>query len=42
METDPEIIEFFNNFAFDEVVNNDDLADHTRVISILDNLIGCQ
>lgn len=42
METDPEIIEFFNNFAFDEVVNNDDLDDHTRVISILDNLIGCQ
>ncbi len=42
METDPELIEIFDNFAFDEVVNIDDLDDHTRMISILATLIGCQ
>lgn len=40
--TDPEFIEFFDNFAFDQVVNNDDLDDHTRFIAILATLLGCQ
>jgi 4-carboxymuconolactone decarboxylase len=42
LETDPEFIERFDNFAFDEVVNNDDLDDHTRMTAILATLIGCQ
>lgn len=42
LETDPEFIERFDNFAFDEVVNHDDLDDHTRLIAILATLIGCQ
>ncbi len=41
-ETDPEFIERFNNFAFDEVVRNDDLDDRTRMMAILAALIGCQ
>lgn len=42
LETDPEFIERFDNFAFDEVVNSDDLDDRTRMIAILAALIGCQ
>ena len=42
LETDPEFIEIFDNFAFDEVINNDDLSEHTRMICILSVLIGCQ
>lgn len=42
IKTDPEFIELFDNFAFDEVVNNDDLDDHTRMIAILATLLGCQ
>lgn len=42
LETDPELIERFDNFAFDEVVNSDDLSDQTRFIAILAALIGCQ
>ncbi len=42
LETDPEFIERFDNFAFDEVVNSDDLDDHTRMMAILAALIGCQ
>ena len=42
LSTDPEFIELFNNFAFDEVVNQDDLDDHTRFIAILATLLGCQ
>ena len=34
LETDPEFIEFFDNFAFDEVVNQDDLDDKTRLDTI--------
>lgn len=41
-ETDPEFIELFDNFAFDEVVNHDDLDEHTRFIAILATLMGCQ
>jgi len=42
LETDPEFIEIFDNFAFDEVVNQDDLDDSTRMMAILATLIGCQ
>ena len=40
LETDPEFIELFDNFAFDEVVHHDDLDDHTRFLSILAVLVG--
>lgn len=42
LETDPEFIELFDNFAFDEVVNSDDLDDRTRMMAILATLLGCQ
>ncbi|MDE7181625.1 MAG: carboxymuconolactone decarboxylase family protein [Clostridia bacterium] len=42
LKTDPEFTERFDNFAFDEVVNQDDLDDKTRFIAILSTLIGCQ
>lgn len=43
-ETDPEFTEWFDNFAFDEVVNEDgqQLEDKTRSMAILAALIGCQ
>ena len=41
-KTDPEFVERFDNFAFDEVVNHDDLDDQTRMMAILASLIGCQ
>ena len=41
-ETDPEFIERFNNFAFDEVVSSDDLDDKIRFLAILAALLGCQ
>ena len=31
LKTDPEFIELFDNFAFDEVVNQDDLDDKVRM-----------
>jgi len=42
LETDSEFIELFDNFAFDEVVNSDDLDDQTRMMAILATLLGCQ
>jgi len=42
LETDPEFIERFDNFAFDEVVNHDDLDDRMRFMAILAALLGCQ
>jgi len=42
LETDPEFIELFDNFAFDEVVNSDDLDDRTRMMALLATLLGCQ
>ncbi|MBR1671783.1 MAG: carboxymuconolactone decarboxylase family protein [Fretibacterium sp.] len=42
LETDPEFIERFDNFAFDEVVNQDDLDGKTRFMAILATLLGCQ
>lgn len=41
-ENDGDFAQFFFNFAFDEVVNNDDLDDETRFMAILSALIGCQ
>ena len=46
-QTDPEFIELFPNFAYDEVVNepganHPDLDDATRSMAILAALIGCQ
>ena len=40
--TDPEFVERFTDFAFDEVVNQDDLDDRTRFLAILATLLGCQ
>ena len=42
--TDPEYIERFGNFAFDEVIRqtSDRLDDHTRFICYLATLLGCQ
>lgn len=42
LETDPEFAERFSNFAFDEVVNQDDLDGRTRFMAILAALLGCQ
>lgn len=42
LETDPEFIERFDNFAFDEVINQTDLDGKTRFIAILATLLGCQ
>lgn len=44
LETDPEFIERFDNFAFDEVINEKgaELDDKTRMTAILAMLIGCQ
>ena len=42
LRTDPEFIDRFDNFAFDEVVNQDDLDDKTRFMAILATLLGCQ
>ncbi len=42
LETDPEFVELFDNFAFDEVINQDDLDDKTRMMTILATLLGCQ
>lgn len=42
LRTDPEFMERFDNFAFDEVVNQDDLDDKTRFMAILAALLGCQ
>ena len=43
-ETDPEFIERFENFAFDEVINQEglELDDKTRFLAILATLLGCQ
>lgn len=41
-ETDPEFMERFENFAFDEVINQDNLDDKTRFMAILAALLGCQ
>jgi 4-carboxymuconolactone decarboxylase len=40
-KTDPELIEVFDNFAFDEVLRNSDLDDKTRLMVQLAGLIAC-
>ena len=42
LKTDPEFIERFDNFAFDEVINQTPMDDKTRFIAILATLLGCQ
>jgi len=44
LATDPEFVERFQNFAFDEVVNEPhaQLDDKTRFLAILSTLMGCQ
>ena len=47
LETDPEFIERFDNFAFDEVVNMPDIGGkevdgRIRHMAILETLLGCQ
>ena len=41
-QTDPELIEYFDNFAFDEVFEHGTIDPHTRLLVILAALIGCQ
>lgn len=41
-ETDPELIEVFDNFAFDEVLQYGNLDTHTRLMVILASMIACQ
>lgn len=42
LKTDPEFVERFENFAFDEVINLVELDDRTRFMAILAALLGCQ
>lgn len=41
-ETDPELIETFDNFAFDEVPAQGDLDERTRLLVTLGALVACQ
>lgn len=41
IQTDPDFAELFNNFAFDEVINQTNLDNETRMMAILASLIGC-
>jgi 4-carboxymuconolactone decarboxylase len=41
-ETDPELVEVFENFAFDEVLGYGNLDTRTRLMVILASLIACQ
>jgi 4-carboxymuconolactone decarboxylase len=41
-ETDPELVEVFDNFAFDEVLGYGNLEPRTRLMVILASLIACQ
>ena len=42
IETDPEFVERFKNFAFDEVINQNNLDDRTRFIAIMASILGVQ
>ena len=42
LDTDPEFVERFENFAFDEVVKRVQLDDRTRYLGWLATLLGCQ
>lgn len=41
-KNDPEFMEFFKNFAFDEVIHQAELDDKTRFIAIMAALVGSQ
>jgi 4-carboxymuconolactone decarboxylase len=41
-QTDPELIEVFDNFAFDDVIKHDSMDARTRVMMILASTIGSQ
>lgn len=41
-ETDPDLIEIFDNFAFDEVITHDTMDTKTRVLLIMASSIGSQ
>lgn len=40
--TDPELVEYFDNFAFDEVLAQGALDQRTRLLAILAALVACQ
>ncbi|MGI6229885.1 MAG: carboxymuconolactone decarboxylase family protein [Tractidigestivibacter sp.] len=40
--TDPELVEIWENFAFDEVASRTDIDERTRFVCILAALMGCQ
>jgi len=42
LRTDPEFIERFDNFAFDQVIHQSSLDDRTRFMANLAALLGCQ
>jgi 4-carboxymuconolactone decarboxylase len=42
MQTDPELMELFDNFAFDEVISYGNLDTKIRVMMILGSTIACQ
>ena len=39
-DTDPEFLELFDNFTFDEVTNQNDLDDHTKFMAKLATILG--
>ncbi len=41
-QTDPELVEYFDNFAFDEVLAHGALDEHTRLLVVLAALVACQ
>jgi 4-carboxymuconolactone decarboxylase len=41
-QTDPELIEYFDNFAFDEVMAHGDVTPRVRLLSQLAALVACQ
>ncbi|WP_130735174.1 carboxymuconolactone decarboxylase family protein [Flavobacterium sp. J27] len=41
-DTDPDLIEIFDNFAYDEVISHDNMKTKTRVLVILASTIGSQ
>jgi len=41
-QTDPELIEIFDNWAFDEVISSGNLDTKTRIMMILGSTIACQ
>lgn len=41
-QTDPELIEYFDNFAFDEVLRHSEMDTRTRLMMQLASMIACQ